>query len=248
MAEHGEYKFAIDVFTPLTISMKRLNEYVADLVNLFGNEESVHFLRVEESSAAPIVFVDTPAIIRVEKRILAVRTLSASVRATRAFRELNNKLGEDNAVARLTSREGELLYFPGRELTTSPEIGPIREPGSLEGEIIGVAGRDETVQIYLREGERIHTCTGNKETARALARHLFEGRVRVFGEGKWKRTKHGEWELSSFIVDSFTALKITPLGEVVIRLRAIESDELKAVKTPLSFLDEIRQEAGDSQA
>lgn len=247
MAEHGEYRFEIDAFTPTTISMKRLYEYIGDLINLFGNEENVHFLRVDEGSAAPIVFVDPPpAIVRVERRLLAVKTQSASVRATKAFQALNNKLGEDNAIARLYSKQGELLYFPGRELSTSPEIGPVREPGSLEGEIIGIAGRDESVQIYLREGQRMLTCTTNtREMARAIAKHLFEGKVRVFGEGKWKRTKTGEWELYEFIVDSFTPLKIEPIGEVVSRLRAIDSEELKAIKSPLTYLEEIRQEAGE---
>jgi len=246
MAEFGEYIFQIDAFTPQTLPMKRLNEYIGDLVNLFANEDSVHFLRVEEGSASPTMFVENAAVVRVERRLLAVRTGSGSVRAMKAYRELNNKLGEDNAVATLFSKQGELLHFPGRELVVSPEVGPIKETGSLEGEVIGVAGRDETIQIYLREGEKIHTCTSSKDKARELARHLFEGKVRVYGEGKWKRTKTGEWELDSFFVDSFAPLRMEPLSEVVERLRAIETEELKHGKTPLSLLDEIRQEAGES--
>jgi hypothetical protein len=244
MAEHGEYIFEIDAFTPLTLPMKRLRDYMGDLVDLFGNEENVHFLRVEEGSAAPAMYVDPAAVVRVERRLLAVKTGSASVRATRAYRDLNTKLGEDNAIAKLYSRQGELLYFPGRELEASPQIGPIREAGSIEGEVIGVAGRDETIQIYLREGEKIHTCTGSKEKARALAVHLFEGKVRVYGEGKWKRNKTGEWELDGFIVESFTPLLREPHTEVVKQLRSIESEELKKV-TPLTVLDQIRSEAGE---
>lgn len=247
MAEHGEYRFEIDVFTPLTISMKRLNEYIGDLVNLFGNEEHVHFLRVEEGSAAPTVFVyPPPAIPHVERRILAVKTHGASARATKAFNAINTKLGEDGAVARLISKQGELLYFPGRELSTSPQIGPIKEHGTLEGEIIGIAGRDETVQVYLRELEKIHTCTTqNRDKARDLAKYLFEGKVRVSGEGTWYRTKSGQWELKSFIVESFSPLRGEAISEVVSRLRSIESEELKQIKNPLTFLDELRQEAGE---
>jgi hypothetical protein len=157
MAEYGEFILEIDAFTPQTLSMKRLQEYMGDLVNLFANESSVHFRRVEEGSAKPVVFVDPPAVMRVERRLLGIKTGGGSARAMKAFRDLNNKLGEDGAVAKLYSKQGEILYFPGRELETSPEIGPIREPGTLEVEVIGVAGRDETIQIYLREGERIHT-------------------------------------------------------------------------------------------
>jgi hypothetical protein len=244
MAENGEYLFEIDVFTPLTLPMKRLNDYIADLVNLFGNEDSVHFLRVEEGSASPAVLVEPTAIVRVEKRLLAVKTGSASGRAMNAYRSLNDKLADDGAVARLYSRQGDLLIFPGRELAASPEIGPITEVGSIEGEVIGVAGRDETIQIYLREGEKILTCTGSKEKARALAQHLFEGKVRVQGEGKWKRSKTGEWTLVSFFVESFTRLMLESHTEIVKQLRSIESEELRNV-TPLTVLEEIRSEAGE---
>lgn len=244
MAENGEYLFEIDVFTPFTLPMKRLNDYIGDLVDLFGNEDSVHFMRVEPGSAAPAVVVDAPAIIRVEKRLLAVKTGSASGRAMTAYRNLNDKLADDGAIARLYSRQGDLLIFLGRQLAASPEIGPITEAGSIEGEVIGVAGRDETIQIYLREGEKILTCTGTKEKARALAQHLFEGKVRVQGEGKWKRNKTGEWILVSFFVESFTRLLLESHAEVVKQLRSIENEELRNT-IPLSVLEEIRSEAGE---
>jgi hypothetical protein len=245
MAKLGEYTFQIDVFTPLTLPMKRLHEYIGDLINLFGNEGHVHFLRVDEGSASPVIYVDPTAVVPVERRLLAVRTGSGSIRATRSFAAINDKLLEDNATGNLHSRQGQLLYFPGREQGASPEIGPITEPGTLEGEVFGVAGRDETIQIYLRQGEKIHTCTGSKEQARALAQYLFEGKVRVFGEGRWKRTKHGNWELDFFFVDSFVVLKTDGLSEVVKRLRTIESAELAQIRSPLNYLEEIRQEAGE---
>ena len=243
MAELGEYIFRIDVFTPVTLSMKRLNDYIGELVDLFANENHVHFLRVEEGSAAPVVHVDPPAIVRVERRLLAVKTGVGSRRAMKAFTGLNDKLAEDNGIADLVSLAGRVIHFPGRKRYASPEIGPIREPGTLEGEVIGVAGRDETVQVYLREGERIHTCTGSKEQARALAQYLFEGKVRVFGDGRWRRTKAGEWELYRFVIDSFLPLKTEPLSAIVTRLRSIESAELSL--DPLGYLGEILQESGE---
>jgi len=85
----------------------------------------------------------------------------------------------------------------------------------------------------------------NREKARELAKYLFEGKVRVSGQGKWKRTKSGEWELDSFIVESFSPLRVEPASQVVSRLRAIESEELKAIKSPLTYLEELRQEAGE---
>src|SRR3989304_9190927 len=112
MAEHGEYIFEIDVFTPLTLPMKRLHEYIGDLINLFGNEDQVRFLRVEEGSASPVFYVEPPAVVRVDRRLLAVKTGSASRRAMVSFSALNDKLLEDNGTATLRSRQNKLLHFP----------------------------------------------------------------------------------------------------------------------------------------
>ncbi|MFZ0864037.1 MAG: hypothetical protein ABR881_23780 [Candidatus Sulfotelmatobacter sp.] len=35
--KHREYRFEIDAFTPATIPMARLAEYVSDLAKIFGN-------------------------------------------------------------------------------------------------------------------------------------------------------------------------------------------------------------------
>ena len=46
-----EYRFRIDGCTPDTLSMERLAEYMADLSQVFGEPESVHFVRLEGGSA-----------------------------------------------------------------------------------------------------------------------------------------------------------------------------------------------------
>jgi len=243
MSEAGEYRFKIDAFTPLTLPMKRLHEYMADLIDLFGNESSVHFMRVEEGSAVPAIYVEDVAVRKVERRFLAVRAGSAPNRAMRAYALLNDKLADDNAVAELLLQERSVIQFPGREREVSPEIGPLSESGTLEGEIIQIGGRDETISVYLRDGERIHICTASREEGRRLAHYLWT-HVRVRGQGHWKRTRDGIWSLDRFLIDSFVPLTIEPVTEVVQRLRAIESPELASVQDPMRYLDEIRREAG----
>jgi len=241
MAELGEYKFAIDAFTPLTISMKRLQQYLADLVNLFGNEEHVHFLRVEEGSAAPAMFVDRNAVNKVEKRLEAVRNLTASASAMDAYVAINDKLAEDNAVAELIAYHGRVLRFPGREQTASPEIGPIIESGTLEGEVFIVGGRDATISVYLRDGDRVYICTTSREKGRQIAADYLFKRVRVYGQGEWKRLKDTRWKLTHFDIVDVTPLKNDSLSDVVANLRSIQNSELDKIDDPLGFLNEIRE-------
>ena len=40
--QSGEFRFTIDAFTPSTIPLLRLAEYMQDFAILLGNEKSVH--------------------------------------------------------------------------------------------------------------------------------------------------------------------------------------------------------------
>ena len=51
--KHREYRFEIDAFTPATIPMARLAEYVSDLAKMFGNNSSVHLGRIEGEVPCP---------------------------------------------------------------------------------------------------------------------------------------------------------------------------------------------------
>ena len=142
MAERGEYKFHIDVFTPLTLPMTRLKDYIVGLVELFGNDDFVHFLRVDEGTAAPACYVEPRILQKVEHRLTLIKSGGADDRAMNAFTFLNDKLFDDNAVAELTDHQGQVLYFPGRESIRAPEIGPITELGVLEGEVFQIGGKE----------------------------------------------------------------------------------------------------------
>ena len=56
-----EISFDIDVFTPETLPMARLAEYLAKFSELLGNAENVHFSRLMKGSAKCKAFVDPEA-------------------------------------------------------------------------------------------------------------------------------------------------------------------------------------------
>ena len=53
-----EYVLRIDAFTPDTMPMARLAEYLGALARLLGHAEHTHFVRLEEGSAKLVHRVD----------------------------------------------------------------------------------------------------------------------------------------------------------------------------------------------
>src|SRR4051812_15674176 len=101
--------------------MARLAEYLADLSNLLGEKDLVHFVTVGEGSATLVHAVEEPAIPKVRSRVAGARVVDAESDERRAFENIDHKLREDNASAELREAgrpvgdvEAKLLYFPGK--------------------------------------------------------------------------------------------------------------------------------------
>lgn len=236
MAETSEYRFIIDVFTPGTLPMARLAEYLSDLAELFGSKPQVHFIGVDEGSARLLQIVEKNATTRVDRRILMIETRSAKGGLRKAFDDLNDKLYDDNAVGLLVAPTGKTIKFPGRERDLDKTAGPITENTTLDGEVIQIGGRDETISVYLRDGDKTHICTASREQGRGIAKYLFEGKVRASGLGTYVRNGFGEWERRRFVIESFWPLETEPLGAVISQLRALG----EPLMDPTAILDELR--------
>jgi len=236
MAETNEYRFIIDVFTPGTLPMARLAEYLADLAELFSCKPQVHFIGLDEGSANLLQAVEKSAVTKVERRLLSIETRAAKGALRKAFDDLNDKLYEDNAVGQLVRPIGNVIKFPGRERDLDKTAGPVTESTTLDGEVIQIGGRDETISVYLRDREKIHICTASREQGRSIAKYLFEGKVRVSGTGTFVRNGFGEWERRKFTLESFVPLQIDPLGAVISQLRALG----EPTRDPTPLMDELR--------
>ena len=136
----------------------------------------------------------------------------------------------------------EILFFPGPERTEPPTFCPFRQDGVLDGTLIRVGGRDETVPVHLRDGDVIHNCNAAREMARRLAPHLFGGTLRVIGNGRWKRTEEGQWVLLRFDINDFEILDDRPLPEVVQQLREVQGSGWRHIDNPVEELQRLREE------
>lgn len=221
--------------------MARLAEYLARLAVLFGNKEHVHFMKVRKGSAIPEIVVDEPAVPKVKARLSLVGAPDAPEDLTRANRDINRMLRDDNASGMLRLKAGaNILEFPGHK-TPLAEEAVVYELGELDGVVIRIGGKDETVPV-LMEGERgvYYHCNASRENARKMAAFLFGQAIRVVGRGKWRRTQEGEWELENFDIKDFEALDETPLADVIAGLRSLEGSDWNEMDDPQVELKRLR--------
>jgi len=225
-AEAGtEYRFSIDAYTPETMPMARLAEYMAQLAVVLGEPGAVHFDRLVAGSTVVVHRVEREAVPKVRERTAAVARGDAPRDAIRAFRSINRLLREDNGtgVLRERVRGAKLLLFPGRE-DDRETISSVRQTGTIDGRLMKLGGTDETVPVVLESEDRlIAHCWTTRALAKQLAHKLFEP-VRLFGSGRWGRDADGAWTLLEFEIKHFETMHDVPLSAAVAELRAIGAD------------------------
>ncbi|MFZ1416574.1 MAG: hypothetical protein WAS73_18660 [Defluviicoccus sp.] len=234
-----EYRFCIaDRFTPETLPMERLAEYVAEFANLLGEKENVHFHSIEPGSAVLLARIDVPAQRKVRDRLVALRDGRGPSDAQKAFAALDEMLRKDNATGTVSSETADVVIpFLGRNRPQPLDYGPFRQDGTIDGQLIRVGGKDETVPVHLRDGGVIHTgliCT--PAIARSIAPHLYGPILRVHGTGTWFRTGTGEWELKSFRISDYEVLDDAPLLTVVSNLRKVKGSDWSDLPDPVRAL------------
>lgn len=242
MTETYEYRFWIDAFTPATMPMARLAEYMGDLARLLGHAERVHFVRVEEGSVVLVQQIDREGAPGIKARIEGIGCGEGPPDAQRALRALDQRLAQDDAIGVLLEPSGaEIIRFLGRERSKPIAYGSFRQQGSIDGILVRIGGKDESAHATLVDGDVGRRCQMTREMAMQMAPHLFGAPLRVFGEGRWRRMPDGVWELEQFTVSHFEVLDDTSLPEVVARLRGIEGNQWKTLDDPLEEWRRIRE-------
>lgn len=224
MADKKRFVFVLDGFTPDTLPMARLAEYLTDLANLLGEKERVHFKAVEPGSAGLAYDVESVAVPKVQARVRGARAASAGSEERRAFEDIDHRLRKDNTAASLredTVTGASLLHFPGPAREVDPEYGPFNEHSTLQGRVISVGGKRNIVNVNIQDGERIYYCEASRDVALQLAPLMFNHELRIHGTGRYLRGADGEWVMNSFRISQFDRLDMKPLSEVVEKLRAV---------------------------
>ena len=237
-----ELRFKIDgSFSPETIPMLRLAEYMEHLATLLGETTKVHFVGLEEGSTVIVHSVEQEAIPRVEERAANLRRGEALPEVMAAYRSINRKLRDDNAKALLSGdKMGEIIAFPGREKREPVTFGAFNQEGSLSGVVIRLGGTQEVVPVSLEAGETIYHCYAQRSIAKKLGEHIFTSELRVIGTGRWHRDEEGRWVLDRFTISDFEVLDDAPLSAVVSALRDVKGSEWEKLDDPWGVLRGIR--------
>ncbi len=235
------YDFRIDAWKPETLPMARLAEYLAKLSVMFGHKEHVHFFKVRKGSAIPEIAVEYEAAPKVEARLRLVETLHAPPELKQANQDVNRMLRTDNASATLKIKHGaNILLFPGKKTPLAEEV-IVHEQGSLEGVVIRIGGKDESVPIWIEgEGKIIYKCWANRDLARQLAAYYLGSSVRATGSGKWCRTPERKWEIEDFQIKSFEIVEDSSLEKVIESLRQVEGNLWNEMDDPQAELRKLR--------
>jgi hypothetical protein len=106
-----EYRLKIEAYTPETMPMRILAEYLSDVALLFGEEGCVHLIGVESSSTCPVVLVDWEAEPKVIDRVTKARNREGPEEAIRAIDAINKRLEKDNGSAALLTCRSPISYL-----------------------------------------------------------------------------------------------------------------------------------------
>jgi len=243
-----ELEFKIDAWTPATIPQARLGQYLIELAKLYGESESVRFLKLRKGSAVLVSLVADHARPKVERRLYEIRTGSAVKDAVEAFQRIDDMLALDNATAVVRGLEnGRVVQFPGRERPKPIDYGAIREDGFIEGEIVRIGGRDQSVHITLQDGDTTYTTIEtNRDMARRLGPLIFGPTVRLWGNATWRRGPTDGWQLERFVVASFEEVSAS-LYDVIDSLQAIGGSKWGDETDPTKSLLNLRHGQPDNK-
>lgn len=224
-----DYVFRIDAFTPETLPMARLAQYLEQLAKLLGHTEHTHFVRVDPGSAQLVHRVDAVDAPKVETRLNGVRLGDAAKDALTAHRALDELLLNDNAVGTLTeAATGRIVVpFVGRSRPKLLGFPSFRQDAAIDGQVVNIGGRDNTAHAILQDGDVYHAnISMRRDVARQLAKLLYGPIVRLHGSGRFDRRPDGMWNMLDFRVDRFETLDERSLSETMSALRDIAGNGL----------------------
>lgn len=237
------FNLRITAYTPETIPMSRLAEYMREFAALLGSEGQVHFDGLRKGSTVLRARVEHEDVPKVEGRVAKATHSDAPLDVVRSFNAINALLRADNARATLKRGTAQIIKFPGCDAPLPQRIGPIKEAGQLDGTVISVGGKDSTKHIRLLGpdgADEYKLSTRNVELAKQLGSYLFS-LVRVTGVGTWYRNEDGQWELDNFLVQNCEPIEDRSLIEAVASLRSIEGSEWEGLDDPFGAWQNLRR-------
>jgi hypothetical protein len=223
VADLERFEFTVPGYTPDTMPLDRLIEYLEQLTVVLGEASELHLVGIEKSSTRPVLVMRHDVATRARARASEVRQGGGSARRRNAYDRIRHMVSEDGgAPASLAAPEGQILEFAMIDIGADQIVHAVRQPTTVQGELIRIGGRQENAQLLIQElsGNVIAGCTAPRAVATAMA-HLLYRPVSVSGDARWHRSNIGKWEIESLHVQSFAELDADDHEAVVAKLQAL---------------------------
>lgn len=217
------YKLRIHDRNPETMPFDRLMEYASVFANLLGSKKKVHLLTVENQSVAPVFKISPEHEEQAAKNIFSVNKTDCSKTVKNNVIALR-KLSSEDRVQVDIMRDDIVLH----QFLPEPEIEEFElayEFITVRGQLILIGGKDESLHFTLKDLHTGEKFTGevNDKLAIILSEYFLKGEIDVSGYGQWECNKDGEYKLTNFQAESFTALVDGSTHDLVSLLKEVGS-------------------------
>lgn len=239
MADYEEFSFVIPAYSPETMPLNRLIEYLQQISAVIGDPANLHLVEIKKSSTAPTFRVPRRAALLASERAAQLSRGDGTRDQVRAYNRLRRMVRQDAPKARrpavLSSTRRVLLEIPAAPEDTGVLTG-VRQATTFDGLLISVGGVDAaSIRLQTFDGRVVAGFVAKRAVAKELARLMYEP-VRLSGPGIWGREEDGTWKLEKMLVQSFEPLEEESAAELMARLRAIDID------WPDDVLERLQQE------
>jgi hypothetical protein len=240
MADFDELSFVIPGYSPETIPLKLLIEYLQQMAVVLGDPENLHLVAIDEGSVSPVLHAPKAVALEARDRASRVQRGDGTRKQVDAYNRIRRMVRRDargiGKSALLRSADKVILEIPAAP-DDSGVLSGVRQATSIDGQLIrvGGAGDDAALQVQDLQGKILSGFTAKRGIAKDLAKLLWEP-VRLHGIGLWQRTGEGEWLLERMQVQSFEPLEDEDASLTLERLRSLN------VQWPEDALDRLRAE------
>jgi len=237
MEDFEDIEFVIPAYTPETMPLDRLLQYLKEVGDVVGLAHDMHLVRIETSSTRPVFRMPVSVARQARETGASVQRGDGTTRQRAAYQRIRQMVERDSGAkpASLSDKRGVILDFP--PLKQEGEISGLRQVTSVDGILLRAGGASEFGSLLLQglKGEQLAGFTASRTLTKEMARHLYEP-VRVHGVGIWDRTLEGQWTLGKMAVQSYELLGGETLEQVVRELQAV------ALTWPDDAAEQLRSE------
>lgn len=223
MAELERFEFIVPGYTPDTMPLDRLLEYLTQLSIVLGQPSELHLVAIEPSSTRPVFLARHDVAAKTRQRARQISQGGGSARGREAFDKIRRMVADDGQQpAKLQAHEGVILEFPSADVAYDQIVQAVRQPTTIEGQLVRIGGTREYAQLLIQElaGKIISGCTATRALAQQLGPLIYQW-ISLSGDGLWHRTEEGKWEIKHLQIQTFHPLGDDDHEDVVAKLRAV---------------------------